>query len=107
MQTKAVIRAAINVQKAHADWTLLPQAAPDNRAMMAYLKGRGIDQEILDYCVQTGRIYESRNKGHSNVVFVGFDKDGKARFGCLRGISEARFHGDLSGSDKHLSLIHI
>ena len=33
---------------------LLPQAAPDNRAMMAYLKGRGIDQEILDYCVQTG-----------------------------------------------------
>lgn len=66
-------------------------------------KGRGIDQEILDYCVQTGRIYESRNKGHSNVVFVGFDKDGKARFGCLRGISEARFHGDLSGSDKHFS----
>ena len=47
---------------------LLPQAAPDNRAMMAYLKGRGIDQEILGYCVQTGRIYESRNKGHSNVV---------------------------------------
>ena len=84
---------------------LLPQAAPDNRAMMAYLKGRGIDQEILDYCVQTGRIYESRNKGHSNVVFVGFDKDGKARFGCLRGISEARFHGDLSGSDKHFSFV--
>ena len=52
---------------------------------------------------QTGRIYESRNKGHSNVVFVGFDKDGRARFGCLRGISEARFHGDLSGSDKHFS----
>ena len=72
--------------------------------MMAYLKGRGIDQEILDYCVQTGRIYESRNKGHSNVVFVGFDKDGKARFGCLRGIREARFHGDLSGSDKHFFL---
>ena len=37
------------------------------------------------------------------MVFVGFDKDGKARFGCLRGISEARFHGDLSGSDKHFS----
>ena len=68
-----------------------------------YLRGRGIDQEILDYCVQTGRIYESRNKGHGNVVFVGFDQTGKARFGCLRGIGEARFHGDLSGSDKHYS----
>lgn len=34
---------------------------------------------------------------------MGFDKAGKARFGCLRGIGEARFHGDLSGSDKHYS----
>ena len=82
---------------------LLPPPAPDNRAMLQYLASRGIDREILDYCVQTGRVYESRNKGHGNVVFVGFDKDGKARFGCLRGIGEARFHGDLSGSDKHYS----
>ena len=82
---------------------LLPPPAPDNRAMLQYLVGRGIDREILDYCVKTGRVYESRNKGHGNVVFVGFDKDGKARFGCLRGIGEARFHGDLSGSDKHYS----
>ena len=58
---------------------LLPQAAPDNRAMVDYLKKRGIDQEVIDYCIQTGRLYESRNKGHSNVVFVGFDKDGKVR----------------------------
>ena len=82
---------------------LLPPPAPDNRAMLQYLASRGIDREVLDYCVQTGRVYESRNKGHGNVVFVGFDKDGKARFGCLRGIGEARFHGDLSGSDKHYS----
>lgn len=82
---------------------LLPQAAPDNRAMVDYLKKRGIDPGVIDYCIQTGRLYESRNKGHSNVVFVGFDKDGKARFGCLRGIGEGRFHGDLSGSDKHYS----
>ena len=82
---------------------LLPPPAPDNRAMLQYLASRGIDREILDYCVQTGRVYESRNKGHGNVVFVGFDKDGKARFGCLRGIGEARFHGDVSGSDKHYS----
>ena len=67
---------------------LLPQAAPDNWAMVDYLKKRGIDPEVIDYCIQTGRLYESRNKGHSNVVFVGFDKD---------------FHGDLSGSDQHYS----
>ncbi len=82
---------------------LLPPPAPNNRAMLQYLVGRGISMEVLDFCVQTGRIYESRNKGHGNVVFVGFDKTGKARFGCLRGIGEGRFHGDLSGSDKHYS----
>lgn len=29
---------------------------------------------MIDYCIQTGRLYESRNKGHSNVVFVGLTK---------------------------------
>lgn len=82
---------------------LLPRAALDNQQMVGYLSSRGIAQEVIDFCIQTGRIYESRSKGHSNVVFVGFDKNEKARFGCLRGIGEARFHGDLSGSDKHFS----
>lgn len=50
---------------------LLPPPTPNNRAMLQYLAGRGIDREILDYCVKTGRVYESRNKGHGNVVFVG------------------------------------
>lgn len=82
---------------------LLPRASPDNQQMVGYLSSRGIAQEVIDFCIQTGRIYESRSKGHSNVVFVGFDKNKKARFGCLRGVGEARFHGDLSGSDKHFS----
>lgn len=84
---------------------LLPRVAPDNRQMVGYLSSRGIAQEVIDFCIQTGRIYESWSKGHSNVVFVGFDKNEKARFGCLRGIGEARFHGDLSGSDKHFSFV--
>ena len=82
---------------------LLPRAAPDNRAMLSYLQGRGIDREILDFCVHTSRLYESCNKGHKNVVFVGFDRLGKAKFGCVRGIGEGRFHGDLNGSDKRYS----
>ena len=82
---------------------LLPPPTPDNRAMLQYLASRGIDREILDYCVQTGRVYVSWNKGQGNVVFVGFDKAGKARVGCRRGIGEGRFHGDVSGSDKHYS----
>ena len=33
---------------------LLPPPAPDNRAMLQYLAGRGISMEVLDFCVQTG-----------------------------------------------------
>ena len=68
---------------------LLPPPAPDNRAMLQYLASRGIDREILDYCVQTGRVYESRNKGHGNVVFVGFDRMAKRGSAACGGLAKA------------------
>ena len=77
---------------------LLPERSPTSDRVIAYLTGRGIDREILDYCIQTGRLYESLP--HHNAVFLGFDNQGKARFGCQRGTGKARFHGDLNGSDK-------
>ena len=77
---------------------LLPERSPTSDRVIAYLTGRGIDREILDYCIQTGRLYESLP--HHNAVFLGFDTQGKARFGCQRGTGKARFHGDLNGSDK-------
>jgi len=36
-----------------------------------YLHGRGIDYELIDYCIRTGRLYESHP--YHNVVFVGRD----------------------------------
>lgn len=80
---------------------LLPRASPTTDRVITYLKGRGIDQELIDYCIRTGRIFESLP--YHNAVFVGFDRSGKARFGCQRGTGSARFHGDLNGSDKHYS----
>lgn len=80
---------------------LLPRASPTTDRVIKYLKGRGIDQELIDYCIRTGRIFESLP--YHNAVFVGFDRSGKARFGCQRGTGSARFHGDLNGSDKHYS----
>ena len=77
---------------------LLPERSPTHDRVIAYLAGRGIDREILDYCIQNGKLYESLP--HHNAVFLGFDAQGKARFGCQRGTGKARFHGDLNGSDK-------
>ncbi len=88
-------------EKPQAKTLLLPERSHTHDRVIAYLTGRGIDREILDYCIQTGRLYESLP--HHNAVFLGFDAQGKTRFGCQRGTGKARFHGDLNGSDKRFS----
>lgn len=79
---------------------LLPKASRSATNAVSYLKGRGIDPEIIDFCISTGRLYESYP--HHNVVFVGMDRTGKPRYANLRGI-ETEFKGEASGSDKRFS----
>jgi len=80
---------------------LLPEKNENNNRVVAYLAGRGIHQEIIDYCIRTKRLYES--KDYHNAVFVGFDREGVPRYGALRGTSGRRYMGDVTGSDKHYS----
>lgn len=80
---------------------LLPPVSQCADHVTAYLSGRGISPDVIEFCIKTGRLYESTQ--YHNAVFVGFDKQGKARFGCQRGIGDTRFMGDLNGSDKHYS----
>jgi hypothetical protein len=68
--------------------------------MLTYLQSRGIDRAVLDFCVQTGRLYESAD--YHNCVFVGMDKAGQPRHAALRGTS-GTFKGEASGSDKRYS----
>ena len=68
--------------------------------MFSYLTGRGIDEEIVQFCIETGRIYESAY--HHNAVFVGMDQQGKPQYAALRGIN-TDFIGEANGSDKNYS----
>lgn len=79
---------------------LLPQANRSATHAVEYLHRRGIDYELIDFCIQTGRLYESYP--YHNVVFVGIDADGKPRYANQRGIG-SDFIGDANGSDKHYS----
>lgn len=79
---------------------LLPRASRCATHAVNYLARRGIDLELIDFCIQTGRLYES--EPYHNVVFIGQDRDGKARYANLRGIG-TDFIGDANGSDKHYS----
>lgn len=79
---------------------LLPEPYRYQEYVTSYLRRRGIDEEIIEFCLKTGRIYESAY--HHNTVFVGMDKDRVPRYAALRGIG-TDFIGEASGSDKNYS----
>ena len=78
---------------------ILPQKAGTPLRLYDYLCGkRGIDSGIIDTLIQDGKLYEDIR---GNVVFVGYDDNGAARFASLRGTyGECKFRGDCAGSDK-------
>ena len=79
----------------------LPPRHTDDRRVMAYLTGRGIDAEILRACIRNNQLYE--DAAHHNCVFVGRDGSGRARYAGLRGTYDRDgkgFRGDVSGSEK-------
>ena len=80
---------------------ILPQKNSSNDKVTEYLYSRGIDIEIIQYCLAKGYIFESYP--HQNAVFVGMDNKGKLRYGAYRGTGNERFIGDASGSDKNFS----
>lgn len=78
----------------------LPQRCRYSNRVFSYLQGRGIDGEIIQFCMNTGQIYESYP--YHNAVFVGFDPEGQPKYAALRG-TESNFKGEAGGSDKRFS----
>ena len=78
----------------------LPKSSRCATHMVSYLHGRGIDYDVIDYCIQTGRLYESLP--YHNCVFVGRDPKGQPRYAALRG-TVGDFKGEATGSDKRYS----
>lgn len=76
----------------------LPAVSRCSTHMVNYLERRGIDFDILRFCMETGRLYESCP--HHNAVFVGMDEKGTPRYAALRNTD---FMGEATGSDKHYS----
>ena len=62
---------------------------------------RGIDGEIIRYCIRKGYIYESLP--YHNAVFVGYDGQHNPRYAAFRATNQQRIMGDCSGSSKEYS----
>ena len=79
---------------------MLPKKNDTQEKAKKYLMNRGIDEEIISYCLEHGLIYESEN--YHNTVFVGKDSRGVPRYAAIRG-NGTDYIGDANGSDKNYS----
>ena len=80
---------------------LLPDESENNEDVIRYLEGRGIDREIIDYCIKNHLLYQS--EPYHNCIFLGFDENGEAKYAFYRSVTKARVMGEASGSDKRYS----
>lgn len=78
----------------------MPELSETTDRVEKYLQGRGIHPVIIRYCLDNRLLFESAD--YHNAMFVGYDKDGKARYGALRS-TVSSYKGELTGSDKHFS----
>ena len=77
---------------------VLPETKHDPAGAVQYLMNRGIDGDIIQWCIKNRYVFETA-KRHC-VLFVGYDMKGIPRYGAVRSIY-GKFKGDVIDSDKH------
>ena len=79
----------------------LPPKSPTDDKVKEYLTGRGINESIIDYCLEHNLIFESLP--YHNAVFVGFNEQSKPKYAAFRATENKRIMGECEGSDKSYS----
>ena len=76
-----------------------------NRVYAYLSQTRGISPDIISDFMKSKQLYQD-TKG--NCVFVGFDEQGTAKFGSVRGtLTERKYRGDCKNSDKRYAFCQI
>lgn len=80
---------------------VIPEKSTSNKAVIEYLKNRGIDEDIIKYCIDNKLIYQENRT--NNVVFLGYDNDHNIKYAGCRSTNETRIMRDAKGSSKEFS----
>lgn len=80
---------------------VIPIRNRDNKIVMEYLKNRGIDEEIINYCIDNKLLYQEEKT--NNVVFIGYDNNHNIKYAGCRSTGEKRIMRDAKGSTKEYS----
>ena len=80
---------------------VIPEKASTNKQVIEYLKNRGIDEEIINDCINKKIIYQENKT--NNAVFLGYDNDNNIKYAGCRSTNEKRIMRDAKGSSKEYS----
>ena len=90
-----------NIKSYEEQPLLLPEKSPTADVVFDYLFGRGIDYEIINYCLEEELIIESLPYHHA--VFIGYDESKEPKYAAYRATNQSRIMGDCTGSKKQYS----
>lgn len=91
----------LQAEKRNNATLILPEKNDNTNRIKQYLNSRGIDNEIIQKCIEKHLIYEEKH--YHNAVFVGYDEMGNARYAGCRATNESKFKSDATGSSKQYS----
>ena len=79
----------------------IPIKAVNNDRAINYLLSRGIDKDIINYCVENKLLYQEEKT--NNVVFIGYNNDNIPSYAFCRATNQERFMREATGSNKKYS----
>ncbi len=80
---------------------VIPVRNINNNIAIEYLKNRGIDEDIIKYCIDNKLLYQEQNT--NNVVFIGYDNNHNIKYAGCRSTGIKRIMRDAKGSSKEFS----
>ena len=80
---------------------VIPSRNSDNKRVFEYLINRGIDEEIIKYCIDKKLLYQEYKT--NNAVFIGYDNNHNIKYAGCRSTGEKRIMRDAKGSSKEFS----
>lgn len=80
---------------------VIPTRNSNNDKAIEYLINRGIDEEIVKYCIDNKLLYQEQKT--NNVVFIGYDNEHNIKYAGCRSTGEKRIMRDAKGSSKEFS----
>ena len=90
-----------NIKSYEEQPLLLPEKSPTTDVVFDYLFGRGLDFEIISYCLEQELIIESLP--YHNAVFIGYNENKEPKYAAYRATNQSRIMGDCTGSKKQYS----